>query len=222
MRDLRARDPEKHREYARKYRAAHVEKYRDATRRWQAAHRKKTRDYARQRYAANPEKFRQIARDRRAVNPENHREAMRKYRAVPANRQKERERARKFHAAHPEKQRERDRKRHQRERDILRAARQAAKPRKRGRQPGPDKPTTARRLKRQERIILTAAFLKLKKWSENAMSSFVFKDTPRSAYSNLRNFISDYRLQIEEAKEAMTLTDAERLVTATGAYDQAV
>lgn len=218
MRDLRAKDPEKHREYARRYRAAHVEKYREATRRWKARNREKTRDYARKRYAANPEKYRQIARDWRAANPAKHREVRRKH--YLTNAEKIRKRARAYHRAHPEKQRERDRKRHQRERDILRAARQAAKLRKRGRQPGPDKPTTARSVRRQERIDMAAAFGKLG-WSERAMSRFVFKETPASAYSNMRNFISDYRVEFEEKKANMTLSDAKKVVEAAGAPSQA-
>ncbi len=68
----------------------------------------------------------------------------------------------------------------------------------------------------KERMNLAAAFLKLG-WSLNAMSRFVYKDTPLSAYSNMRSLMSDHRIQIAEINKAITLTDAERFVRVTGA-----
>jgi hypothetical protein len=68
----------------------------------------------------------------------------------------------------------------------------------------------------ERRIALVAAFRKLE-WSLNAMSRFVYPDTPASAYSNVRNLMADHRTEIEQKKEAMTVSEAEGLVMATGA-----
>jgi len=68
----------------------------------------------------------------------------------------------------------------------------------------------------QRRILLAAAFVKVG-WSLNAMSKFIYPDTLASAYSNMRNLMSDHRVEIDQKTEAMALSNAEDLVRATGA-----
>jgi uncharacterized protein YbaR (Trm112 family) len=65
------------------------------------------------------------------------------------------------------------------------------------------------------RVNLAAAFARLG-WSQNAMSRFVYPDTPNSAYANTRNLMADHRAEIEEKKKAMTANEAERLFRAAG------
>lgn len=59
-------------------------------------------------------------------------------------------------------------------------------------------------------IRLAAAFLK-RDWSLNRMSPFVYSHTPEpeSAYVNTRILVSRYRAKIDQAKEDMTIEEAD-------------
>ena len=102
------KDPEKQREYSRKWNAANPEKERERKRKWAAANPEIVRERTRKWAAANPEKVREAKEKWRAANREQAREATRKWRA--ANPGKKREYDRKWREANPEKKREAERK----------------------------------------------------------------------------------------------------------------
>ena len=102
------KDPEKQREYSRKWNAANPERRREINKKWYAANPEKKREINKKWYAANPEKIKEASRKWEAANPEKVREAKEKWRA--ANREKAREASRKWEAANPEKVRETKRK----------------------------------------------------------------------------------------------------------------
>ena len=98
------KDPEKEKEFSRKWRAANQEKQREYNKKWRAANREKERERKRKWAAANPEKDRERKKKWEAANPERVREIKRKYEA--ANPEKVREAKEKWRAANPEKVRE--------------------------------------------------------------------------------------------------------------------
>ena len=75
------KDPEKAREFNRKWRAANPEKQREYDRKWYAANLEKKKELNRKWYAANPEKQREANRKWIAANPEKARETNRKWAA---------------------------------------------------------------------------------------------------------------------------------------------
>tara|TARA_R110002096_G_scaffold258381_1_gene451931 strand:+ start:111 stop:764 length:654 start_codon:yes stop_codon:yes gene_type:complete len=102
------KDPEKAREFNRKWRAANPEKQREYHKKYRAANPEKLKETKKKWYAANPEKGREANRKWRAANPEKKKELNRKWYA--ANSEKAREFNRKWRAANPEKARETNRK----------------------------------------------------------------------------------------------------------------
>jgi len=94
------KDPEKAREYHRKWRKENPEKHREASRKWRAAN----TEYGKKWRKENPEKNREYQKKWYAANPEKQREASRKWAA--ANPEKHKERTKKWRAANPEKNRE--------------------------------------------------------------------------------------------------------------------
>jgi len=80
----------------------------------------------------------------------------------------------------------------------------ATTPKKRGRKTGHSADTKIR-------IKLAAAFKKLN-WTQKAMSTFVYRDTPQGAYLNTRGLFSEHRETIEGLAATMSVAEAESLV----------
>ena len=97
------KDPEKKREYQRKWRKANPEKTREQSRRYRKAHPEKNREKVRRYSKAHPEKIREHDKKHYAANSEKINERHRRYNK--AHPEKRREIDRKCRKAHPERMR---------------------------------------------------------------------------------------------------------------------
>jgi hypothetical protein len=75
------KDPEKEREYQKKWRAENQEKSREASRKWYAENQEKNRESSKKWRAENPERAREHQKKWREANPEKNRESSKKWRA---------------------------------------------------------------------------------------------------------------------------------------------